>query len=38
MVVGLEVKNVNMGRAHDLSPRKKGQVKVLLEETFLKKL
>ena len=27
---------MNMGCAHDLSPRKKGQVKVLLEETFLK--
>ena len=36
MVVGLEVKIVNMGRANDLSPRKKGQVKVLLEETSLK--
>ena len=36
MVVGLEVKIVNMGCAYDLSPRKKGQVKVLLEETSLK--
>ena len=36
MVVGLEVKIVNMGRATDLSPRKKGRVKVLLEETSLK--
>ena len=36
MVVGLEVKIVNMGRAIDLSLRKKGQAKVILEETSLK--
>ena len=38
MVVGLEVKIVNMGRTTDLSPRKKGQVKVLHKETSLKHL
>ena len=38
MIVGLEVKIVNIGRAIDLSPRKKGQAKVLLEETSLKHL
>ena len=38
MVVGLEVKIVNMGRAIDLSLRKKGQAKVILEETSLKHL
>ena len=38
MVGGLEVKIVNMGRATDLSPRKKRQAKVLHEETSLKHL
>ena len=38
MVVGLEVKIVNMGHAIDLRPRKKGQAKVLHKETSLKHL
>ena len=38
VIVDLEVKIVNLGRAIDLRPRKKGQAKVLHEETPLKHL
>ena len=38
MVVGLEVKIVNMGSAINLRPRIKDQSKVLHEETSLKHL
>ena len=38
VIVDLEVKIVNLGRAIDLRPRIKGQAKVLHEETSLKHL